>query len=311
MVSLKGKNDEYKEEVEEADEEPSQPEVNAGKEAAACSASGATEVPKGEGQQKALATHRDISDAEKVESSVGTTGAASPQSPKVTPQKRKSPKSGVVYLSRVPPGMDIGALRSLLSRVGTLGRVWLRPESAASLAERRSLTGARRRTEFRDGWAEFVRRRDARRAVDLLNGQPMAGATRRGRWADDLWCMRLLRGYTWADLVDETCAGARERTLRVKAEVAAARRERSFVEERVAMAKRIERDEEAKRKPVRRFRQKRTIEEQDWEEDADERRAREAAERVDKELESGKGRTLDQELVSKLFKRRKRNTAEA
>lgn len=225
--------------------------------------------------------------------------------------QKKKRKSGVVYISRIPPGMDIGALRSLLSRAGKLGRVWLRPESAASLAERRSLTSSRRRTEFRDGWVEFLRRRDACRAVDLLNGNPMSGATRRGRWGDDLWCLRFLPGFTWSDLVEETCSGAREKTLRVKAEVAAARRERAFVEERVAMANRIERDADAEKKPVRRFRQKRAIGQRDWEEDVDERRAREATERLEEEMETGRGRKLDEDLVSMLFKRRKKSAESA
>lgn len=221
-----------------------------------------------------------------------------------TTQKRSKPTSGVVYVSRVPPGMDVGALRSLLGRAGRLGRVWLRPESAEVRKERQALGSSRRRGEFRDGWVEFPKRRDAKRAVSLLNGRAMAGATRRGRWADDLWCLKLLRGYQWSDLVEETCAGARERTLRVKAEIAAARREKAFIEERVAMGRRIEKDEREK-KPVRRFRQKRAIADREWEEDIDERRAREAMKRVDEELETGKARTIDQELVGMLFKKRR------
>lgn len=225
-----------------------------------------------------------------------------------TIQKRSKPTSGVVYVSRVPPGMDVGALRSLLGRAGKLGRVWLRPESAEARKERRSLGSSRRRGEFKDGWVEFPKRRDAKRAVALLNGRPMAGATRRGRWGDDLWCLKLLPGYQWSDLVEETCAGARERTLRVKAEIAAARREKAFVEERVAMARRITKNE-GEKKPIRHFRQKRAITDREWEEDIDERRARESMKRVDEELETGKARTIDQELVGMLFK--KRRTGEA
>lgn len=219
--------------------------------------------------------------------------------------KRKKAKSGVVYISRIPPGMDVGALRALVGRVGQLGRVWLRAESAEARAERRALGSSRRRGEFMDGWVEFVKRGDAKRAVELLNGQAMCGATRRGRWADDLWCMRFLKDYTWGDLVEETCGGGRERTLKVKAEVAAARRERNFVEERVAMARKMGK-KEGEREGVRRFRQKRVIREREWEEDMDERKAREAMQRVDEEMESGKGREVDAELMGMLFKKRRK-----
>lgn len=219
--------------------------------------------------------------------------------------KREKPASGVIYISRIPPRMDVSAVRALLSKVGQLGRVWLRPESAEARKERRALGSTRRREEFRDGWVEFVKRSDAKRAARLLNGQPMAGALRPGRWANDLWCMRLLKGYTWRDLVEETCGGGRERTLKVKAEVAAARRERNFVEERVAMARKM-RKGGGDREGVRRFRQKRSIEVREWEEDVDERRAREAMKRVDEEVENGKARDIDAELVGMLFKKRKK-----
>lgn len=157
-----------------------------------------------------------------------------------------SSKPGVLYLSRVPPGLDVGIVRSILARIGALGRVWLRAESAEAVAERRSL-GGRRRAGFTDGWVEFARAEDAAAAVDLLNGQPMAGATRRGRFQNDLWCLRLLPNFSWDDLVDEACGTRRERVLRVKREVAAARREKAFVEQRAALATSIGRSEEKRR----------------------------------------------------------------
>ena len=83
--------------------------------------------------------------------------------------------------------------------------------------------------------------------------------------------MRLLKGFEWADLVAETRTAGRERMLKVRAEVAAARRERAFVEEIVAMGRRMERRAEAgegARRGGRVFGQKRVIERE--EEDVDE-----------------------------------------
>ncbi len=227
----------------------------------------------------------------------------------------------MVYLSRVPPGLDVGALRALLSRTGALGRVWLRAEDASIVSARRKL-GGRRRGGFSDGWVEYTRRRDARNAVELLNGRPMAGAKRGGRWKDDLWCLKLLqKGFTWEDLVEETCGNKRERVLKVKAAVAASRREKAFVEERAELAKRIamkegrledvevedgEDSKERKRlekRIVRRFRQKEAVEEMDYEDDVDERRAREAARRLEQgEMEGAQKKAkVDAELVQMLF----------
>lgn len=237
------------------------------------------------------------------------------------PKKDKKSESAVVYLSRVPPGLDVGAARALLSRTGTLGRVWLRAEDASAVAARRQL-GGRRRGGFSDGWVEYTRRRDAKSAVALLNGQPMSGAKRGGRWKNDLWNLRLLpRGYSWDDLVEETCGSKRERVLRVKAAVAASRREKAFVEERAELAKRIEAKEKGlevvqsdddgdgtpkkaiEKRVVRRFKQREAVDDMDYEDDVDERRAREAARRLENEEDEGpqKKPKIDADLVQMLF----------
>lgn len=252
-------------------------------------------------------------------------------------RKKRKNESSVVYVSRVPPGMDIGALRSRLSRMGSLGRVWLRPEEKSAVQERRQL-GGRRRIGFQDGWVEFTRRRDAKNAVALLNAQPMNATRRGGRWANDLWCLRLLpRDYTWETLIEETGATARQHVLRVKAAVAAGRRERHLIEEREALARRIarrdageddaeeEEDESAedvvndtdpkskkKKKPptkriVRRFKQREAVVDASYEEDIDEKRARAASKRLEAgDDAAGASNEVDEELVRLLFDKKNR-----
>jgi hypothetical protein len=235
-------------------------------------------------------------------------------------------KRGIVYLSRVPPGLDVGIVRSILGRVGPLDRVWLRAEGKEFVAARRSL-GGRRRAGYTDGWVEFLRTADADSAVELLNGQPMTGATRRGRFQNDLWCLRLLPGFNWDDLVNEACGPKRERVLRVKSEVAAARRERAFVEQRAALAKSIENSEErqktsalapllddemeaneaekeeerrvpVEKRLVRRYRQKRALDDETYGDDE-----RRALRRLERE-EAGDGSAINDDLIAKLFKSR-------
>lgn len=251
----------------------------------------------------------------------------SPPALKSTAPKKRKPKRsrGVVYMSRVPPGLDVGIVRSILSRIGPIHRVWLRAESAAKVAERRSL-GGRRRAGFSDGWVEFGRAADAEAAAEMLNGQPMTGVTRRGKFENDLWCIRFLKGFSWDDLVDESCGTRRERVLRVKSEVAAARRERAFVEGRAALAKVVMRGEKRKEEEregaevagndegldgghrmVRRYRQKRPLESsgemgRGREGDEDTR----ALKRLEREDGGGSGsNVVDGDLLAKLFKKRK------
>lgn len=241
--------------------------------------------------------------------------------------KSGSDDGGVIYLSRVPPGLELTALRSLLSRVGRVGRVWLRPVDGSSRDANATGVGGgvrkrRRHTAFRDGWVEFLRQADARRAVSLLNRQPMCGAKKRGKWSNDLWAMKYLRGFTWDDLSREVFGSRRERQLKVREQVAAARREKAWVEGRFDLSKRLQKIEkqsveseqggddggagdgettrrvaESGLRIIRRFRQKKALLEDD-----DDRKARKSAASVDREIESGVGRAIDKDLLGKLFK---------
>lgn len=212
------------------------------------------------------------------------------------PTKRKrgkadktSSQGGVIYIPRIPPGLDVTALRSLLSRVTQMKRVWLRPETNEQRRRRQSLGGSRRKQRFRDGWVEVSSRKEAKRVVGLLNGQPMLSGKRRGRWADDLWCLKYLKGFAWTDLTNEVFGG-RERVLRVRERVMEGRRMKEWVEGR-GKGQGIK---------VRQFRQKRGIE------DLDDVRAKQAAENVDREMDGGRaGASVDDELVGMLFKKRR------
>jgi ESF2/ABP1 family protein len=264
--------------------------------------------------------------------------------------RSESARAGVVYMARVPPGLDVGIVRSLLGRCGPLGRVWLRAETSETIAARRRL-GGRRRAGFSDGWVEFQRQRDADSAVALLNGQPIRGATRRGKFQNDLWCLRLLPGFSWDDLVDEIYGTRRERVLRVKSEVAAARRERAFIEKRADLARIVLRDRRASssdsgavgttleatadketgeldegarcaggtsgRELLRRFRQKRPLDDGDDYDGGEEERALRAFEREDEDhdgtallaKQARDANAIGMDFVSKLFKRRRMDAA--
>lgn len=243
------------------------------------------------------------------------------------------PETGVLYISRIPPGMDTTCVRALLSRIGRVNRIWLRPHTASSTTDsdpglssstdvkkmnnnqddeignkrKKRNNMNRRRALFRDGWVEFIKRRDAKRAVGLLNGQAMSN---RGKWAGDLWTIRLLRGFTWADLMREVFGAPRERVKRAVAEVADARSEKAWIEKSVALGRRVERRPE--RESKRMFRQRGVVRmgEGEKEEEEDERRAREAGVRVDREVEHGTKRRLDEDLVGMLFKKQRSATLE-
>lgn len=80
-------------------------------------------------------------------------------------------KSGVVYISRIPPFMNPAKLRSLLEPYGQINRLFLAPEDPSSRS-RRIKGGGNKKRSFTEGWVEFVRKKDAKKACELLNVRP-------------------------------------------------------------------------------------------------------------------------------------------
>ncbi|KAI1851577.1 hypothetical protein JX266_003039 [Neoarthrinium moseri] len=138
-------------------------------------------------------------------------------------------KSGVVYISRVPPYLGIQLtptfskvmkpqkLRSLLEPYGTINRIFLSPEDPTAHSRRVRNGGNKKRT-YTDGWVEFVKKKDAKKAVDLLNARPIGG--KKGSfYRDDIWSLLYLKGFKWNNLTEQISAEAAERTSRMRAEI--------------------------------------------------------------------------------------------
>lgn len=104
-------------------------------------------------------------------------------------------RSGVVYLSSIPPYMKPSKLRSLLEPYGTINRIFLSPEDPASRT-RRVKSGGNKKKSYADGWVEFVRKNDAKKACELLNARNIGGK-KGSYYRDDIWNLRYLTGFKW------------------------------------------------------------------------------------------------------------------
>ncbi|KAG6109220.1 hypothetical protein E4U14_003298 [Claviceps sp. LM454 group G7] len=147
-------------------------------------------------------------------------------------------KSGVVYISRIPPGMKPSALRSLLSPYGKLNRIFLAPEDPSVRARRRK-SGGNKRVLFTEGWIEFLKKKEAKAACELLNGQNIGG--KKGSFfRDDIWNLVYLKGFKWFNLTEQITAENAERTSRMRAEISKATKENKAFVKNVEKAKMLE-----------------------------------------------------------------------
>ncbi|KAG9247352.1 hypothetical protein BJ878DRAFT_539363 [Calycina marina] len=144
-------------------------------------------------------------------------------------------KSGVVYLSRVPPFMKPTKLRSLLEPYGAINRIFLTPEDPTSHT-RRVRSGGNKKRSFTDGWVEFVSKRAAREACELLNGQTIGG--KKGTYyRDDVWTLIYLKDFKWSNLTEEIAAENAEKSARMRAEISKSTKENKEFVQNAARAK--------------------------------------------------------------------------
>ncbi len=133
-------------------------------------------------------------------------------------------KTGVIYLSRIPPFMRPSTVRTLLSTHGTITRLFLTPEAPSNYLARRK-AGGNKKHSYIDGWVEFSKRRDARICAEAINGR-IVGGKKGGWYRDDVWNARYLKGFGWGDLMAGVMGEEREREERVRVGLGREGRER-------------------------------------------------------------------------------------
>ena len=159
--------------------------------------------------------------------------------------QRKARKTGVIYLSRVPPFMKPSTLRKLLEPYGTVLRIFLTPEPHPAYLRRKRAGGNSKRA-FVDGWIEFASKRLARASAETLNGNTIGGK-KAGYYHDDIWNIKYLKGFKWDDLMEQVQGERRAREGRLRAEIQRETRERKAFLGNVEASKK-ERGMEAKRR---------------------------------------------------------------
>ena len=87
-----------------------------------------------------------------------------------------------------------------------------------------------KRNIFTEGWVEFRRKKIAKRvAVNLNNNR--VGGKRRSRWYDELWQIKYLSGFKWANLSERLAYEQAVKGQRMRTEVALAKKETAFYQQ--------------------------------------------------------------------------------
>lgn len=191
----------------------------------------------------------------------GVTGEAAEAAAPVKKPKRKALKGltaseleaynkahaqrGVVYLSRIPPRLTPQRLQRTMSEFGKVSHMFLREESKEKRQRRKKECGMGGR-RYTDGWVEFEDKDVARTVAASLNGAAIGGP-RRCYFAQDLWVMKYLPGFTWDDLQEHLDRERENRHQRLQLAISRAKHENDAFLENVAASKRMRSREGARR----------------------------------------------------------------
>ncbi|KAI3397433.1 hypothetical protein diail_10764 [Diaporthe ilicicola] len=147
-------------------------------------------------------------------------------------------KSGVIYISRIPPFMKPHKLRSLLSNYGTINRIFLAPEDPMA-HQRRVRNGGNKKKMYTEGWVEFVSKKDAKDVCAMLNAQTIGGK-KGSYYRDDIWTLKYLNGFKWHHLTEQIAAENAERSSRMMAELTREKKGNKEFVQRVERAKMLD-----------------------------------------------------------------------
>lgn len=150
---------------------------------------------------------------------------------------------GVCYMQRVPPFMSADQLRNMLEKRFKIGRIYLEAEPEHVTNTRRK-TGGNRKTNYTEGWIEFVQKKDAKMAAIALNNQLIGGKKQHNKYRDDTWTLKYLKGFKWHHLTEKLAYDQKMRQQRLKSDVRRAEKEINFYQEKAELSYKIGRIEE-------------------------------------------------------------------
>lgn len=195
-------------------------------------------------------------DEEDGETSTSTTDKKKTQKPKVKKltakqlekEEKRIKKSGVVYLSSLPPYMKPQKIRQIMSRFGEVGRIFLKPEDP-KVYKSRIKSGGNKKKKFEEGWVEFTSKNIAKLAAETLNGN-ILGGKKRSFYHDDVMNVKYLKGFKWFDLTNALNREVEVRESKKQAELSQAHKINKAFIKNVETSKTINRVKESRKRKL-------------------------------------------------------------
>jgi ESF2/ABP1 family protein len=146
--------------------------------------------------------------------------------------KEKIRRTGVIYVSHIPEGMNVNTLREKLEDYGPL-RIYLVPDNSSKQGDKRQ--------NYKEGWVEFSDKIMAKLCEYEFNGKMIGGKKRNNNFREELWTIKYLHKFKWHNLMEKLNFNKKVREQKIKAEISQSNRETNFIIEKYEHSKNLNR----------------------------------------------------------------------
>ncbi|XP_068626296.1 uncharacterized protein [Battus philenor] len=148
--------------------------------------------------------------------------------------KKKIKKRGIVYLSTIPPFMNVAKIREIFTQFGEVGRIYLQPSTKPGEKRKRVPN------QFTEGWVEFQKKKIAKQVAANLNNTKI-GTRKKSRYYDMIWNIKYIPRFKWVHLSERLAYERAAMKQRLRAEISQAKKEAHYLQSNVEKSKRIKR----------------------------------------------------------------------
>ncbi|XP_054267854.1 uncharacterized protein LOC128989817 [Macrosteles quadrilineatus] len=150
--------------------------------------------------------------------------------------RRKKIKKGIIFLSTIPPFMNVTKITEIMSQYGEVGRVFLQPAKTK---------GKKPSKHFTEGWVEFLSKRVAKEVAENLNNTTIGGR-KKSRFYDYIWNLKYLPRFKWVHLNERLEYERAVMKQKLRTEIELAKRESSHFAQQVELSEKLKKTKNRK-----------------------------------------------------------------
>lgn len=145
--------------------------------------------------------------------------------------KAKKPKRGIIYLSSIPPYMNVSRIREYFTEFGTVGRIYLQLADFKIPLKTDDKKPSKKRKfgkKFTEGWVEFERKSVAKKVAQFLNNTQV-NTKKSSKQYDHIWNIKYLSNFKWIHLHERLSYEKAARRQMIRSDIQTAKKKTSYL----------------------------------------------------------------------------------